>query len=107
MKAVREDIALLEQNGITTVALPRLDDPKVIPLWFGEGDRVTPDFIRQVAKMLWMTGKHSMPILEGDPNCVTPFGPTWTICTALPCILTEFPCPALPCCASPSPPRWR
>ena len=50
MRAVRPDIALLEQNGITAVALPRLGDPEVIPLWFGEGDLATPDFIRGAAK---------------------------------------------------------
>lgn len=50
MRTVRSDIALMEQNGITGVALPRLGDPSVIPLWFGEGDRVTPAFIRDAAK---------------------------------------------------------
>ena len=40
----------LEQNGITAVALPRIADPSVIPLWFGEGDAVTPEFIRDAAK---------------------------------------------------------
>ena len=50
MKAVRPDISILEQNGITGVAFPRLGDPDVIPLWFGEGDIVTPDFIREAAK---------------------------------------------------------
>ena len=55
MRAVRPDIPLLEQNGITGIALPRLDDPSVISLWFGEGDRVTPAFIREAAKnMAWM-----------------------------------------------------
>ncbi len=50
MKGVRPDIALLKQNGITAVAFTRMDDPKVIPLWFGEGDAVTADFIREAAK---------------------------------------------------------
>jgi len=50
MRAVRPDISLMEQNGITGIALPRLDDPSVIPLWFGEGDRVTPAFSREAAK---------------------------------------------------------
>ena len=50
MKAIRPDIAALEQNGITRVALPRLGDPTVIPLWFGEGDEVTPANIRDAAK---------------------------------------------------------
>ncbi|MEQ8663873.1 MAG: pyridoxal phosphate-dependent aminotransferase, partial [Gammaproteobacteria bacterium] len=40
----------LEQNGITRIAMSRLGDPDVIPLWFGEGDHVTPDFIRAAAK---------------------------------------------------------
>ena len=50
MKAIRHDIARLQQNGITAVAFPRIGDPSVIPLWFGEGDIVTPDFIREEAK---------------------------------------------------------
>lgn len=50
MSMLRAEIEALEQNGITGVALTRLGDPKVIPLWFGEGDLVTPDFIRAAAK---------------------------------------------------------
>lgn len=46
----RPEIEALEQNGITKVALPRITDPDVIPLWFGEGDMVTPEFIREAAK---------------------------------------------------------
>jgi aspartate/methionine/tyrosine aminotransferase len=57
MKAVRPDIAQLEQNGITGVALPRLGDPSVIPLWFGEGDLATPAFIRDAAKKALDDGK--------------------------------------------------
>ena len=50
MKPLRPEIEALEQNGITGVALPRLDDPDVIALWFGEGDIVTEEFIRDAAK---------------------------------------------------------
>jgi aspartate/methionine/tyrosine aminotransferase len=50
VKGVRPDIVLLRQNGITAVAFTRMNDPKVIPLWFGEGDDVTADFIREAAK---------------------------------------------------------
>ena len=50
MDLLRPEIAALEQNGITRVALPRIDDPDVIPLWFGEGDVVTEGFIRDAAK---------------------------------------------------------
>ena len=47
--AYRPEIERIEQNGITRVAFSRFDDPEVIPLWFGEGDLVTPDFIREAA----------------------------------------------------------
>ena len=47
----RPEIESLEQNGITKIALKRINDPKVIPLWFGEGDLVTPTFIRDAAKL--------------------------------------------------------
>ncbi|MBF2759330.1 MAG: aminotransferase class I/II-fold pyridoxal phosphate-dependent enzyme [Ectothiorhodospiraceae bacterium AqS1] len=44
------DIAAMQQNGITRIAAKRLDDPKVIPLWFGEGDIATDESIRNAAK---------------------------------------------------------
>ena len=50
MRAVKPEVAALEQNGITAVALPRINDPSVIPLWFGEGDQPTDAFIREAAK---------------------------------------------------------
>ena len=50
MDFLRPEIAALEQNGITRVALTRIGDPKVIALWFGEGDSVTDEFIRDAAK---------------------------------------------------------
>ena len=50
MDLLRPEIAALEQNGITRVALPRIDDPDVIALWLGEGDRATEGFIRDAAK---------------------------------------------------------
>lgn len=50
MGPFRAEIEALEQNGITRLALPRIDDDRVIPLWFGEGDTVTPDFIVAATK---------------------------------------------------------
>ncbi|NKC15970.1 MAG: aminotransferase class I/II-fold pyridoxal phosphate-dependent enzyme [Gammaproteobacteria bacterium] len=50
MSAFRPEIEVLRNNGITGIALQRINDPTVIPLWFGEGDRVTPGFIREAAK---------------------------------------------------------
>jgi aspartate aminotransferase len=50
MKFIRQDIAMLPPSGIARMVTARLHDPAVIPLWFGEGDLVTPDFIRDAAK---------------------------------------------------------
>ena len=50
MSALRFEIDALEQNGITKVAFPRMHDPNVIPLWFGEGDLPTPEDIRDACK---------------------------------------------------------
>ncbi|MCZ6617415.1 MAG: pyridoxal phosphate-dependent aminotransferase [Gammaproteobacteria bacterium] len=50
MGPFREEIESIEQNGITSIAFTRMIDPEVIPLWFGEGDVVTPAFIREAAK---------------------------------------------------------
>ena len=47
---LRKSIKDLRQNGITKIAFKRLNDPEVIPLWFGEGDLGTPEYIRQAAK---------------------------------------------------------
>jgi aspartate/methionine/tyrosine aminotransferase len=50
MKLLRDEIEALEPSGIARIALPRFTDPSVIPLWIGEGDMVTPAFIREAAK---------------------------------------------------------
>ena len=34
----RPEMLALEQNGITRLAFPRMEDPSVNALWFGEGD---------------------------------------------------------------------
>ena len=50
MAAFRPEIESFEQNGITRTAFARLHDSCVMPLWFGEGDEVTPDFICEAAR---------------------------------------------------------
>ncbi len=50
MSLLRPEIEHLEPSGIAKIALPRFTDPRVIPLWIGEGDRVTADFIREAGK---------------------------------------------------------
>ena len=64
---VRQVVQQLDQNGITKVAFPRLDDPAVIPLWFGEGDAVTPAFIREAAKTALDEGQTFYAHTRGTP----------------------------------------
>jgi|AP95_1055475.scaffolds.fasta_scaffold00167_8 aspartate/methionine/tyrosine aminotransferase len=68
MLAVRPDISRLEQNGITGIAFPRMNDPSVIPLWFGEGDMVTPEFIRNAAKLALDNGHTFYNHTRGIPE---------------------------------------
>lgn len=68
MKPYRDEIESLEQNGITKVAFKRIDDPKVIPLWFGEGDTVTPDFIREATKKALDDGQTFYSHTRGRPE---------------------------------------
>lgn len=57
MSAIRKDVLDLEQNGIGKVSWSALGEPDVIPLWFGEGDLVTPAFIREAAKQALDDGR--------------------------------------------------
>ena len=66
--AFRDDMKRLRQNGITTVAFSRLNDPSVIPLWFGEGDSVTPHFIREAAKSALDDGRTFYVHTRGLPE---------------------------------------
>lgn len=69
--AFRTEIERLQQNGITKVAFSRLDDPRVIPLWFGEGDLTTPEFIREAAKSALDDGKTFYVHTQGLPELRT------------------------------------
>lgn len=46
---MRDTIFRLEESKIREVANAGLGKDDVMPFWFGEGDEVTPDFIRQAA----------------------------------------------------------
>ena len=65
---MRPAIAALDQNGITKIAYQRLDDPAVIPLWFGEGDMVTPDYIRAAAVSALEQGETFYTNTRGHPT---------------------------------------
>jgi aspartate aminotransferase len=68
MKPFRDEIEALQQNGITKVAFKRMGDPKVIPLWFGEGDVPTPEFIRAAAKKALDEGQTFYSHTRGRPE---------------------------------------
>ncbi|MEZ5557310.1 MAG: pyridoxal phosphate-dependent aminotransferase [Pseudomonadales bacterium] len=68
MQPFRDEIESLQQNGITRVAFPRMNDPRVIPLWFGEGDEVTPAFIRDAAKRALDEGQTFYTHTRGRPE---------------------------------------
>ena len=64
----RPEMLDLEQNGITRLAFPRMDDPKVIALWFGEGDASTPAFIRDAAIAALNAGETFYTHTRGRPE---------------------------------------
>src|SRR5882672_1878911 len=53
--SLSDAIGNLSETPIAEVAMSVFGDPEVIPLWFGEGDLVTPDFVRDAAA----TGLHA------------------------------------------------
>src|SRR5271166_5239102 len=65
---IRPDIRNLEPNGIGIVAMLGLGDKDLIPLWFGETDLVTPDFIREAAKKALDDGRTFYANARGIPG---------------------------------------
>ena len=53
---IRNEISKLEASGITRIAAGSLNDPEIVPLWFGESDLVTPEFpsFYSGADLMWL-----------------------------------------------------
>ncbi|MBP6011979.1 MAG: pyridoxal phosphate-dependent aminotransferase [Alphaproteobacteria bacterium] len=68
MTAIRPSILSLERNGIGEVSFLGLGRKDIIPLWFGEGDIVTPPFIRDAAKRALDEGKTFYTFTRGIPE---------------------------------------
>jgi aspartate/methionine/tyrosine aminotransferase len=64
-RAVAHD---LEETGIAEVAMSVFGDPDVVPLWFGEGDLVTPDFVREAAAAALAAGETFYTWQRGLPE---------------------------------------
>jgi aspartate/methionine/tyrosine aminotransferase len=50
LSVIRPEIKALEWSGIGKVAVGALHEKDVIPLWFGESDLTSPDFVNAAAK---------------------------------------------------------
>jgi aspartate aminotransferase len=58
----------LSDTPITEVAMSVFGDPEVVPLWFGEGDLVTPDFVREAAAKGLQAGETFYTWQRGIPE---------------------------------------
>jgi aspartate aminotransferase len=67
-RAVAHD---LQETGISEVAMTVFGDPDVVPLWFGEGDLVTPDFVKQAAERGLKAGETFYTWQRGLPELRT------------------------------------
>ena len=65
---IRPLLEQLRPNGIVEVANMGLDRPGLIPLWFGESDLVTPEFIRDAAARALAEGKTFYTYARGIPE---------------------------------------
>ncbi|MFI5000752.1 MAG: pyridoxal phosphate-dependent aminotransferase, partial [Reyranellales bacterium] len=61
-------IAHLSETPISEVAMSVFGDPDVVPLWFGEGDLVTPDFVREAAARGLQAGETFYTWQRGIPD---------------------------------------
>jgi aspartate aminotransferase len=108
MGPIRQSVLDLQPSGIGQIAREGLDDPEVIPLWFGESDLASPSFVNEAAKKALDEGKTfynwargHVPVREGllryhqkhygielDPDRVTMPGSTMlTVMIACQCLL--------------------
>jgi aspartate/methionine/tyrosine aminotransferase len=61
-------IAGLSETPISEVAMSVFGEPDVVPLWFGEGDLVTPDFVRDAAAKGLQAGETFYTWQRGTPE---------------------------------------
>jgi aspartate/methionine/tyrosine aminotransferase len=58
----------LPETGISEVAISAFGEPDVVPLWFGEGDLVTPDVVREAAEKALAAGETFYTWQRGLPE---------------------------------------
>ena len=68
----RDLIQALPDSKIRQISALGMDNPDVIPLWFGESDEITPEFVREAAKQAidaghtFYTGNNGIPPLREE-----------------------------------------
>ncbi|HKF74483.1 MAG TPA: pyridoxal phosphate-dependent aminotransferase [Stellaceae bacterium] len=65
---VRLAITALPMSKIGEVSAPNFGDPDIVPLWFGEGDLPTPDFICDAATAAMKRGETFYTFKRGIPE---------------------------------------
>lgn len=72
LSAIRGNLADIETENIAELASRAKDKPDLIELWYGEGDIVTPDFIRKAAQESLDKGEtFYVPQMAGRPDLST------------------------------------
>jgi aspartate aminotransferase len=66
--SVRHTIANLPVSRIAEISALGMGDPAVIPLWYGEGDLPTPDFIGRAATAALAAGHTFYTYKAGLPE---------------------------------------
>ena len=66
--AIRPQIRALDLSGITKVVMLGLGNADILPLWFGESDLVTPDFVRDAAAQGLAAGETFYTWQRGTPE---------------------------------------
>jgi aspartate/methionine/tyrosine aminotransferase len=66
--SLSDSVGRMSDTAITEVAMSAFGDPDVVPLWFGEGDLVTPDFVREAAAAGLQAGETFYTWQRGIPE---------------------------------------
>jgi aspartate/methionine/tyrosine aminotransferase len=66
--SLSDSVGRMSDTPITEVAMSVFGDPDVVPLWFGEGDLVTPQFVRDAAAAGLQAGETFYTWQRGIPD---------------------------------------
>lgn len=69
----RDAVRTLRASRIREVANAGFGLPDVLPFWFGESDRVTPDFIRDAAAQAPRAAPRSTRTTSASHRCAAPW----------------------------------